>query len=277
MVGNNTPPAGSPWCTSPALACGTRSAGQQMRPLSVVIITFNEERNIGRCLASVKAIADDIVVVDSFSTDRTEAIVKEHGARFIQHAFAGHIEQKNWAITQAAHPFILSLDADEALDDRQRTAIASAKQGDADGYTMNRLTNYCGTWIRHGGWYPDVKLRLWDSRKGRWTGTNPHDRYEMDAGARVAHLDGDILHYSYYTVADHYKQVEYFTTIAAKALAEKGKRADFVKLWISPVAKFIGSYIVQLGFLDGGHGFTIARVSAYATHLKYAKLKALVR
>lgn len=248
-----------------------------MRPLSVVIITHNEERNIGRCLVSVKEIADDIVVVDSYSTDRTEAIVREHGARFIQHTFDGHIQQKNWAITQAAHPFILSLDADEALDDRLRNSIARAKEGSADGHTMNRLTNYCGSWIRHGGWYPDVKLRLWDSRKGRWAGTNPHDRYEMDPAARIVHLAGDILHYSYYAVADHYKQVDYFTTIAAKALAAEGRRADFVKLWISPVAKFLGSYIVQLGFLDGRHGFTIARISAYATRLKYIKLRALNR
>lgn len=246
-----------------------------MRLLSAVIITRNEERNIGRCLESLKGVADDIVVVDSFSTDCTEAIVKEHGARFVQHAFAGHIEQKNWAIAQAMHPFVLSLDADEALDEDLMASIAKTKQEDADGYRMNRLTNYCGRWIRHGGWYPDTKLRLWDSRKGRWTGINPHDRYEMDAGSRIMHLKGDILHYSYYTVADHYKQVDYFTTIAAGALAREGKRAGFVKLWVSPVAKFIGSYFLQLGFMDGLHGFTIARISAFATHLKYAKLKAL--
>ncbi|MBK8498291.1 MAG: glycosyltransferase family 2 protein [Flavobacteriales bacterium] len=248
-----------------------------MRLLSVVIITRNEERNIGRCLESLKGLADDIVVVDSFSTDHTEAIVREHGARFVQHEFTGHIEQKNWAITQAMHPFVLSLDADEALDETLKASIAKAKADYADGYTMNRLTNYCGSWIKHGGWYPDRKLRLWDSRKGRWTGINPHDRYELYAGARTRHLKGDIRHYSYYTIADHYKQVDYFTTIAAKALASKGKRAGFVKLWVSPVAKFIGSYFVQLGFLDGSHGFTIARISAYATHLKYAKLKALGR
>lgn len=248
-----------------------------MRPLSVVIIAFNEERNIARCLASVRDVADDIVVVDSFSTDRTEAIVKEYGGRFIQHAFPGHIEQKNWAITQAQHPFILSLDADEALDETLRASIMEAKRGVADGYSMNRLTNYCGSWIRHGGWYPDVKLRLWDSSKGRWTGINPHDRYEMDAGARIEHLKGDILHYSYYSVADHYKQVDYFTTISAKALSAEGKRASLIKLWISPVAKFLGSYVLQLGFLDGRHGFVIARISAYATYLKYAKLKALAR
>ena len=104
-----------------------------MRPLSVVVITFNEERNIGRCLASVAAVADDIVVVDSFSTDRTEAIAREHGARFVQHAFEGHIEQKNWAVTQAAHPFILSLDADEAVDDRLLDSIRRGKDQNADG------------------------------------------------------------------------------------------------------------------------------------------------
>lgn len=246
-----------------------------MRQLSVVVITFNEERNLARCLASVQGVADDVVVVDSYSTDGTEAIARAHGARFVQHAFAGHIEQKNWAITQARHPFILSLDADEALDDRLRAAVAAAKGGTADGYTMNRLTNYCGAWIRHGGWYPDVKLRLWDSTKGRWTGINPHDRYELEPGARIAHLPGDILHYSYYTRADHYRQVEYFTTIAARALKEKGKRASFVKRWLSPVAKFVGAYFLQLGVLDGAHGFTIARISAYATWLKYEKLRKL--
>lgn len=244
--------------------------------LSVVIITRNEERNIGRCLTSVKGVADDIVVLDSFSTDRTEAIANEHGARFFQHAFDGHIEQKNRAITFARHPWVLSLDADEALDE---TLIRSIRQvmaaPKADGYTMNRLTNYCGGWIRHGGWYPDVKLRLWDSRKGRWAGTNPHDRYELEPGARITHLTGDILHYSYNSVDDHYRQVEYFTTIAAKAYHEKGKGAPLLKRILSPVVKFIGDYVFRLGFLDGARGFTIARISAYATWLKYRKLRAI--
>ena len=251
--------------------------------ISVVIITFNEERNIARCLASVKDIADDIVVVDSFSTDRTETIVNEHDARFVQHAFAGHIEQKNWAITQAKYPWVLSLDADEAIDEKLSRSIAEVKNsGNADGYSMNRLTNYCGTWIRHGGWYPDKKLRLWDSRKGRWGGTNPHDRYEMDGDtmpegrqARIVHLAGDILHYSYNSISDHEKQADYFTTIAAMAYAQKGRGASVVKLLLSPVVKFIGDYFFRLGFLDGYHGFVIARISAHATFLKYAKLREL--
>ncbi len=244
--------------------------------LSVVIITRNEEHNIGRCLASVKSVADDIVVLDSFSTDRTEAIVGQHDARFIQHAFDGHIEQKNRAITLAKYPWVLSLDADEALDDRLASSIKRVMTAPAaDGYTMNRLTNYCGDWIRHGGWYPDAKLRLWDSRKGRWTGVNPHDRYELDAGARTAHLEGDILHYSYNSVDDHYKQVDYFTTIGAKAYLDRGRTAPLLKRWFSPVVKFIGDYLFRLGFLDGSRGFTIARISAYATWLKYEKLHKL--
>ncbi|MBK8581895.1 MAG: glycosyltransferase family 2 protein [Flavobacteriales bacterium] len=247
--------------------------------LSVVIITFNEERNIARCLTSIKEIADDIVVVDSFSTDTTEKIVREHGARFVQHAFAGHIEQKNWAITQAQFPWVLSLDADEALDATLLNAIKEVKAGKAvaDGFTMARLTNYCGTWVKHGGWYPDIKLRLWDSRKGRWGGTNPHDRYELEPGSRVEKLQGDLLHYSYNSVADHLRQVNYFTDISSRALYAQGKRASWTKLLVSPVAKFIGDYIFRGGFLDGYHGFVIARISAQATFLKYAKLKQLWR
>ncbi len=246
-----------------------------MRPLSVVIITFNEERNIGRCLASVREIADDIVVLDSFSTDGTEAIVRTAGARFFQHSFDGHIEQKNRAITHALHPFILSLDADEALDERLLRSVKAAKAGSADGYTMNRLTNYCGTWIRHGGWYPDRKLRLWDSRKGAWGGSNPHDRYILQEGSSTEHLEGDILHYGFNTISEHIRQVDYFTDIAAKAKHAKGQNGSLLKVLFAPVVKFLWDYFLRLGFLDGYHGFVIARISAHAKFLRYAKLRAL--
>lgn len=247
-----------------------------MTPISVVIITYNEARNIARCLTSARQVADDIVVLDSYSTDDTGRIALELGARFHQHAFDGHIEQKNRAITYAKHPWVLSLDADEALDDRLVASIREAMRAPrADGYTMNRLTNYCGGWIRHGGWYPDVKLRLWDSRQGQWAGINPHDRYEMRAGARIDHLAGDILHYSYYSLEDHHRQVEYFTTIAAKEYHTRGRNATLSKRFLSPLAKFFGAYVFRLGFLDGVRGFTIARISAYATWLKYEKLRAL--
>jgi glycosyltransferase involved in cell wall biosynthesis len=182
-----------------------------MLKLSVVIITRNEEKNIGRCLDSVMDIADDIVVVDSFSTDRTEEICKNKGARFFQHVFEGHIEQKNYAVTLTEYQNVLSLDADEALDDVLKKSIVAVKENlQYDGYEMNRLTNYCGTWIKHCGWYPDTKLRMFDKRKGKWGGTNPHDKFEMYQGSKTGKLKGDILHYSYYTIDDHYKQIEYF-------------------------------------------------------------------
>jgi len=247
-----------------------------MIPLSVVIITFNEEKNIGRCIASVKDIADEIVVVDSFSTDKTEKICKEHKVKFIQHKFEGHIEQKNWAITNATYPHILSLDADEALDAQLLNEIQKVKENwNVDGYTFNRLTNYCGKWIRHSGWYPDKKLRLWDSRKGKWGGVNPHDRYILNEGAQVQHIKGNILHYSYYTISDHIQQVDKFTEIGAAAAYNNGRRVNIVSILLTPVWKFIRDYFIRLGFLDGYYGFVIASISAHATFLKYAKIKEL--
>ncbi len=251
--------------------------GQSIQ-LSVVIITYNEERNIGRCLDAVQKIADDIVVIDSFSTDKTEAICKEKGARFVHHKFEGHIEQKNWAITQAKFPIILSLDADEAPDENLIASIQKVKlDWINDGYEMNRLTNYCGKWIRHCGWYPDTKLRLWNSAKGKWGGTNPHDNYQLNADSKIGFLNGDILHYSFYTVEQHYKQVEYFTDISAKAMFAQGKKSSSFKLILNPFAKFLKDYFFKLGILDGYYGYLICRISAKATYLKYKKLLKLQR
>ncbi|MBK9415206.1 MAG: glycosyltransferase family 2 protein [Bacteroidetes bacterium] len=250
-----------------------------MTPVSVVIITFNEEHNIARCLDSVKGIADEIVIVDSFSKDKTKEICLSYGAKFIENKFEGHIQQKNFAITQAKYPHILSLDADEALDEKLRNSISEVKKNFVhDGYYMNRLTNYCGKWVHHSGWYPDTKLRLWDSRKGQWAGVNPHDKYELTTGdSNTGKLQGDILHYSYYTVEEHYKQAEYFADIAAKSFFKMGKKASFFKLLINPIAKFLHHYIVHFGFLDGRAGFTIAKISAWSTYLKYRKLRELSR
>ncbi len=248
-----------------------------MIKLSVVIITFNEEKNLERCLLSVKDVADEVVVLDSFSTDKTQAICEKYGVKFFQHTFDGHIQQKNRAITYATNNHVLSLDADEALDETLIKSILETKKNFVkDGYYMNRLTNYCGHWVKHCGWYPDTKLRLWDRTKGEWTGINPHDKYELFKGdTSTGHLKGDILHYSYYSVEDHYKQVEYFTNIASKAYFEKGNKAPFFKLIVNPVAKFVDHYLLHLGFLDGKAGFSISKISAYATYLKYKKLRAL--
>ncbi len=242
-----------------------------MPELSVVIITYNEERNIGRCLESVKDIADEIVVVDSFSTDRTQEICLSYGARVVGHAFEGHIAQKNFAITQARFPHQLSLDADEALTDELRQAISEVKNDwQYAGYRMNRLANYCGRWIRHSGWYPDTKLRLYDSRKGAWTGMDPHDRFELHKGT-TGKLNGDLLHYTYYTIEEHIRQADKFSTIAANAMIKRGRRATFLQMLINPAAKFIRNYLLRSGFLDGYYGYAICRITAWETFMKYFK------
>jgi len=247
-----------------------------MPNLSVVIITYNEERNIARCIDAVRDFADDIVVVDSFSTDRTLEIAEAKGARVVTHNFPGHIEQKNWAITQAKFPFILSLDADEVVSEQLKQSILKVKNNASyDGYTMNRLTNYCGKWVRHCGWYPDKKLRLWDSSKGSWGGVNPHDKYDMVEGASILHLKGDLLHYSYYTLIDHFNQVNKFTEISAKALHAMGKRSSLLKVVFSASFRFVRDYFFLLGILDGYTGFLICRISAQASFFKYAKLRQL--
>jgi glycosyltransferase involved in cell wall biosynthesis len=246
--------------------------------LSAVIITKNEEKNIERCLKSLQGVADEIVILDSFSTDNTREISERYGAKFFQHAFDGHIEQKNRAITYASSPYVLSLDGDEALDETLRQSIIEVKKNFVkEGYYMNRLTNYCGHWVRHCGWYPDRKLRLWDSRKGKWGGSNPHDKYEMKAGDGVTgRLRGNILHYSYYSREDHYRQVKYFTDIASRAACLEGKKAPWFKLILNPAAKFIDHYLLKLGFLDGAAGWNISKISAYATWLKYRRLRELI-
>jgi len=244
--------------------------------LSVVIISYNEEKDIERCLKSVIAVADEIVVVDSFSTDKTEEICRKYDVEFIPHKFDGHIEQKNWAITQAKYPYILSLDSDEALDETMQNSIMAAKNDwKFDGYEMNRLNNYCGKWIRHCGWYPDKKLRLWNSRKGSWQGINPHDKYELIENASVGYLKGDILHYSYYSITEHVAQTNYFTDLSANEYYKKGKEGYIIKIIMNPLVSFIKTYILKLGFLDGYYGFIVSVLAAQSTFLKYVKLRQL--
>lgn len=244
-------------------------------PLSVVIITFNEEANIARCLQALGEVADEVLVVDSCSTDRTVAICHEHGARVVQNAFAGYVAQKNFATDQARFDHVLQLDADEVLTDELRRSIQAVK---ADwqhaAYSLARLTNYCGTWVRHGGWYPDRKLRLYDRRRGRWQGLLLHEHYEVQPGQTTGQLAGDALHYSYHSVAQHVSQLNKFTSITAQERALQGKtRVTVFQLVFKPLWKFVHGYVFRLGFLDGFAGLSIAAISAAGVFLKFAKLK----
>ena len=245
--------------------------------LSIVIITLNEARNIGICLDSVSDIADEIVVVDSFSTDETEEICKSKGTRLIRHPFAGYVEQKNYAMSLATHDYILSLDADEVLSEELKKAIRVVKENwTHDGYWLNRLTNYCGSWISHCGWYPDRKIRLWDRRQGKWGGVNPHDRIVMNRGASTGQLTGDLLHYSYHSLRQHISHVNSFSSIAAKSAYEQGRMAFWITdIIFNPFLTFFKKYFLQLGILDGYYGFLISVISGFGKFLKYAKLKEL--
>jgi glycosyltransferase involved in cell wall biosynthesis len=246
--------------------------------LSAVIITLNEEKNIGRCLDSLIGIADEIVVVDSFSTDATEAICLSRGARFLQHKFEGHIQQQNYAKEQAAHDYIISIDADEELSSHLKNAILEVKKNwQSDGYVVNRLTSYCGKWIRHCGWYPDKNVRIWNRKKGKWGGENPHNKILIDS-PQVGRLHGDLLHYSFPTIASHLKTINNFSEIAALAGARRRKKIYFlVHILGNPVFTFTKKYFFQLGFLDGYYGFVICVNSAFANFTKYAKLHELQR
>jgi glycosyltransferase involved in cell wall biosynthesis len=244
-----------------------------MEKLSVVVISYNEEKNIGRCIDSVKEIADEIILLDSYSTDRTVAIAESKGAVVIQEHFKGYIQQKNRAVELASHNFVLSLDADEALDPVLTDAISRAKQQFLNpAYRMNRLSNYCGKFIRHGSWYPDAKVRLFDKRSARWGGTNPHDKIVLDDGIHIEHLKGNILHYSYNSISDHVAQNNKFSSLAAESLFAKGKRTNLFKVFINPLWAFIQSYVIRVGFLDGLFGLVIAIQIAHLTFLKHIKL-----
>jgi glycosyltransferase involved in cell wall biosynthesis len=246
-----------------------------MVKISVVIITFNEEKNIARCLESVMPVADEIVVVDSFSKDRTREICEQYPVRFIEHIFEGHIEQKNFALQKANFDHVLSLDADEALNAEAIDAVLLVKQNwKSDGYRINRLSNYCGKWIRHSGWYPDSKLRLWDRRKGSWGGVNPHDRVVMNENASVTNLKGDLLHYSFTSISQHAQKINYFTDLAAQETLEKqgNLKKYYLKMTFGVAWEFWRRFILKRGFLDGYYGFILPVLSSYYRFLKYIKI-----
>lgn len=244
-----------------------------MEKLSVVIITFNEERNIGRCIDSVKNVADEIVVLDSCSSDRTKEICLERDVKFLEQPFLGYIEQANKALEFATYTYVLCLDADEALSPELEASILKEKQAfKYPGYYMNRCSNYCGKFIKFGSWYPDRKLRLFNRQKARWAGINPHSGVEFLSKEKGKWLKGDIFHYSYTSIEEHTLQNERFSTIAAQSYFQLGKRSNWFKMNVNPAWAFVRSYFIRLGFLDGYFGFVIARKIAQLTRLKYKKL-----
>jgi glycosyltransferase involved in cell wall biosynthesis len=240
--------------------------------ISAVIIAKNEERNIGRCIDSLSGVADEIIVIDSYSEDNTPAICQSHNIRLIQHQWMGYAETKNFGISHASFSYILSLDADEALSDELREEIRTFKREgfSADAFILNRLTNYCGKWIRHCGWYPDYKIRLWRKEMGKWKGLI-HEEVELLPDSSVKSIKGNLLHFSYYSINEHIEQMIRFTDLMAEEIFHKGKRISIFKVIFSPLVKFVKSYIMRGGFRDGFYGLVISILSAMASFLKYAK------
>jgi len=244
--------------------------------LSVVIITFNEQNDIERCLDSVSKIADEIIIVDSLSIDNTEEICKKYDVKFFSQKWLGYSEQKNYANKLATNNLIFSIDADEAVSAELEKSIIDIKNTAKDGqaFKVDRLTNYCGKWIKHCGWYPDTKLRIWFKNEGEWQG-ELHEEVIFTNQPEIKTLKGDLLHYSYHSINQHIAQFNKFTDIGAEQAHKKGKKSNLFIATYKSIWKFKRDYIFKLGFLDGYYGFVICALSSQATFAKYLKLREL--
>ncbi len=243
--------------------------------ISVCIICFNEETNIRRCLESSKW-ADEIIVVDSMSQDRTAEIAREYTDNVYQQAWPGYVEQKNFALSKAKSDWILSIDADEEISQGLKDEIRKEieKEDAKDGYRIPRLSFYQGRWIKHSGFYPDRQLRLFRRNRGYWMGKRVHEMIHVNG--KVALLRNNLLHYPYKgTISGQLKTVDKFSTLLAENMYEKGKRYHLFFLLMRPFFKFTEMYFIKLGFLDGIAGFIIALTSAYAMFVRYVKLREL--
>jgi glycosyltransferase involved in cell wall biosynthesis len=240
--------------------------------ITATIITRDEERNIPRAIESLRC-CDEILIVDSGSTDRTTELAEKLGARVVEAGWRGYSGQKNWAAEQAANDWILSLDADEALSEALEAEIWNLKKTGPrfDAYTMPRLARYLGRWILHSGWYPDRKIRLYDRRKARWVGDFVHESVMFEG--RVGHLEANILHFTCESLAEHVKTMDRYTTLAAQELAARRVKVPLWRVMAAPVWTFLKTYFVERGFLDGFEGLVISYMAAFYTLLKYAKAR----
>lgn len=242
--------------------------------ISATIITLNEEDSLPRALASV-SFCDEVVVVDSGSSDRTLDIAHQSGARVFSRDWSGYADQKNFAADAACHDWILALDADEEVTAGLRASIEALQTSEPQhaGYRFARLARYLGRWIRHSGWYPDAKIRLYDRRRGRWHGDYVHESVNVDGS--VGELAGDLLHYTCDSLDDHRRRVDRYTDLAARELIRNRRRVGLGRLFVSPPWAFLRSYVLQQGFRDGPEGLLIARMAAAYAYSKYAKARAL--
>ena len=248
--------------------------------LTATIITLNEERNIGRCIDGLQAVADEIIVLDAFSTDATVEICESKGVRVEQRKWEGYAASKNYLNSLATYPFIFSVDADEVPDKELVEAIRKFKtEGfkEEEVYEVNRMTNYCGTWIKHSGWYPDRKVRIFSNAVAKWEGNFVHEELVFSTNPKVVRLDGHLLHYSYYSQKEHRERADKYSVLTAQKMRHKGKKSSVLKPCLSAFGRFVSMYVLKKGFLDGKAGLQIACISAQSNKVKYNELRRLNR
>ena len=240
--------------------------------LSATIITQDEERNIARAMESLRC-CDEIVVVDSGSTDRTPELAAKLGARVIDSPWGGYARQKNFAAEHARYDWVLSIDADEALSEALEAEIWQIKKNGPrhDAYTMPRLAQYLGRWILHSGWYPDRKVRLYHRERARWVGQYVHESVQVDG--TIGHLESDLLHFTCDSLSEHLKTLDRYTTLAAEQLVSQNAHIGWTKLVCDPMWTFLRTYFLQQGYRDGLEGLTIAQMAAFYNFLKHAKAR----
>jgi glycosyltransferase involved in cell wall biosynthesis len=238
--------------------------------ISVTIITFNEEQDIDNCIQSVLKIADEIIIVDSFSTDKTIDICKKYTSNIYLKKFNGYGEQKQFATEKATNDYILSLDADEVISDTLLNSIIQIKSEEENiaGYTFNRLNFYCGKPIKHCGWHPDVQLRLFNKRLINWNKKSVHEKVEKN-GRITKHLKGDLFHYTCKTVHDHVEKEYKYALMNGVELSKKNKKISSFTPYFKFIFRFLKTYVLKLGWLDGHYGFVISKTLAHSSFLKY--------
>lgn len=232
-----------------------------MPGITGTIISFNEERRIAEAIASL-SFCDEVIVVDSGSSDHTRDIAAACGARVVTREWPGYSLQKNFAAGQAANDWIFSIDADERVSIELADEIAQWKKAPADASAMSmpRRAFYLGRWIKHSGWYPDRKIRLYDRRRAQWTGDFVHEGMAVDG--RVHRFRGDLLHFPYRDWSDHVERVDRYTRLAANAALSGGRRSNPLTLAVGPLLAFVKAFVVQGGFMDGWRGLAIAYMAA---------------
>lgn len=243
--------------------------------ISAVIITHNESENIAKCLQALQQVADEIVVVDAFSDDDTVALCTDVGAKVIQRKWEGYSAAKNYGNEVAKNDWILSIDADEVLSPELMSTISRLRLQKGEVYALDRINYFCGQWIKHCGWYPDWKIRLFHRKEVQWEGDFVHERINVPSSIVTKKLKGYLHHYSYQSIEDHLARIEKYSDLAAQELFGANKHPGKLRVLLSPPIRFWKVFLFKLGFLDGRNGYIISKNDSHFVKRKYQKLEAL--